>query len=257
MDNYNKYMSPKIYPPIKKCIKCDREFESYSDKYLASRKMCLDCSPKRRDNLIHKKCKECGQDFRKTHRSTRENCYGCQPEGKNHLTTTHCSDCGIKLNKENGKFRKNRNKFDPQCRSCNSERERARKRERKQQYVDYKGGKCCRCGYDKSLVALDLHHRNPEEKEFEFFQGPILGSKVKAELDKCDLVCSNCHREIHAEIMDKKRERYLKVLNDHRSKYDPEDFEKYTGVSSDSHLFTFRTSGDPFSAQEKTSTDKG
>ena len=32
--------------------------------------------------------------------------------------------------------------------------------------VDYKGGKCEICGYDKNLSALEFHHVNPENKEF-------------------------------------------------------------------------------------------
>lgn len=36
----------------------------------------------------------------------------------------------------------------------------------KRQLVLYKGGKCECCGYDKCINALQLHHRNPEEKEF-------------------------------------------------------------------------------------------
>lgn len=38
---------------------------------------------------------------------------------------------------------------------------------RKYEAVLAKGGKCERCGYDKNLSALEFHHRNPEEKEFQ------------------------------------------------------------------------------------------
>lgn len=71
---------------------------------------------------------------------------------------------------------------------------------RRLELVKYLGGKCCRCGYDKSLSALEFHHRNPEEKEFSLDMRNIGGmkmDKLKEEADKCDLVCSNCHREIH------------------------------------------------------------
>ena len=64
--------------------------------------------------------------------------------------------------------------------------------------VLYKGGKCQQCGYDGCYAAFDFHHRDPNEKEF-------LWSKcrgrawetIKIELDKCDLLCANCHRERH------------------------------------------------------------
>jgi hypothetical protein len=73
----------------------------------------------------------------------------------------------------------------------------------KQKCVDYKGGKCQRCGYDKSLRGLQFHHRDPSQKEFN-----IRGTKaaatswdvVKKELDKCDLLCANCHVEVHDEL---------------------------------------------------------
>lgn len=71
----------------------------------------------------------------------------------------------------------------------------------KQKAVDYKGGKCVCCGYSGCLSALDFHHRNPEDKEG--YGGGALKShwsfeKNKPEIDKCELVCVRCHREIHA-----------------------------------------------------------
>jgi len=70
----------------------------------------------------------------------------------------------------------------------------------KRRAVDYKGGKCQGCGYDKCVEAFDFHHRDPEAKEFGISSMGHCRSwdKMKAELDKCDLLCSNCHRERHA-----------------------------------------------------------
>lgn len=70
---------------------------------------------------------------------------------------------------------------------------------RKQGAVEYLGGKCIRCGYDKCLHALHFHHKDPETKEFAFSTGLTSAwEKVKAELDKCELLCANCHAEHHA-----------------------------------------------------------
>ena len=70
--------------------------------------------------------------------------------------------------------------------------------------VEYKGGKCIRCGYDKCMRSLTFHHRNPNEKEFGIGTYSNLGwNAVKKELDKCDLLCNNCHGEVH-ENLDKK-----------------------------------------------------
>ena len=59
------------------------------------------------------------------------------------------------------------------------------------------GGKCQICGYDKCQHALEMHHINPEEKEFSIGQNTNLATeKVLNEAKKCVLVCANCHREI-------------------------------------------------------------
>ncbi len=76
-----------------------------------------------------------------------------------------------------------------------------RRRKIKLMAIDYKGGKCVVCGYKKYPGALDLHHVNGKK-------GFGIGEKgytrsweaIKKELDKCILVCSNCHREIEAGI---------------------------------------------------------
>lgn len=83
-----------------------------------------------------------------------------------------------------------------------SEAVRRRRRKVKEMSIEYKGGCCERCGYNKCIGALEFHHINPEEKEFGIaFKGYTRSwEKVKKELDKCILVCSNCHSEIHEEI---------------------------------------------------------
>lgn len=73
----------------------------------------------------------------------------------------------------------------------------SRKR-RKEDIVYIMGGCCQLCGYKKALTALDLHHLKPEEKDFSI--GTILNKDwetMKNEIQKCILVCANCHREIH------------------------------------------------------------
>ena len=77
-----------------------------------------------------------------------------------------------------------------------------RRRKIKALALEYKGGKCQICGYDKYQGSLDLHHIDPSEKEFGIGHKGYTRSwqKVKAELDKCILVCANCHREIEGGI---------------------------------------------------------
>lgn len=79
------------------------------------------------------------------------------------------------------------------------------RRKRKQELVEYKGGKCEICGYDKSFWALHFHHKNPLEKDFQISNGnPRSIVFDKKEVEKCILVCSNCHAEIH-EILYKEK----------------------------------------------------
>lgn len=71
------------------------------------------------------------------------------------------------------------------------------KRQRKDQLVKYKGGKCEICGYNKCIGALDFHHKNPKEKEFSMSKNSFSFEKCKKEADKCLLLCRNCHAEEH------------------------------------------------------------
>ena len=73
---------------------------------------------------------------------------------------------------------------------------------RKLKCVKYKGGKCELCGYNRSARALCFHHKNPEEKDFTFSNKVRSWEKVQRELDKCILVCANCHAEIHDGLID-------------------------------------------------------
>ena len=64
--------------------------------------------------------------------------------------------------------------------------------------IKYKGGCCSVCGGTFHPSAFDFHHMNPAEKEYEI--GRLMRSpwkKRKTELDKCVLICANCHRTLH------------------------------------------------------------
>jgi hypothetical protein len=74
-----------------------------------------------------------------------------------------------------------------------------RRLELKERALDYMGGQCCLCGYDKCPQALEFHHLNPREKDFEI-SSKMKWETIQTELDKTVLVCCRCHREIHAGI---------------------------------------------------------
>jgi len=76
----------------------------------------------------------------------------------------------------------------------------------KQKAVAYKGGKCEKCGYNKCIAAMDFHHINPDDKMYDVKD--IMARKwetIKSEIEKCMLLCSNCHREEHWNERNKKR----------------------------------------------------
>ena len=75
--------------------------------------------------------------------------------------------------------------------------EKAR-RERKALLIAQCGGECAQCGYDRCIVALEFHHRDPATKKFNLGKDNLLKAWeiVQTEAQKCDLLCANCHREL-------------------------------------------------------------
>lgn len=64
--------------------------------------------------------------------------------------------------------------------------------------LEYKGSKCQLCGYSKCKSSLHFHHVDPSQKNFEISGNWGLSwDNIRKELDKCILVCANCHGEIH------------------------------------------------------------
>jgi predicted nucleic acid-binding Zn ribbon protein len=71
----------------------------------------------------------------------------------------------------------------------------------KRRAIFYKGGCCQLCGYSKSVRALQFHHLSPGEKDFNVSRASKSWQTIKNELDKCILLCSNCHAEVHEGIV--------------------------------------------------------
>ena len=82
----------------------------------------------------------------------------------------------------------------------NYQQQKLRGLKRKYEAVQLRGGRCERCGYNENLAALDFHHRDPQTKNFQIDMRSFSNTNLdtlKEELDKCDLLCANCHREVH------------------------------------------------------------
>ena len=81
------------------------------------------------------------------------------------------------------------------------------RRRKKIELVEYKGGSCELCGYNKCISALEFHHKDPNEKDFNISGKSWSYERLKNEVDKCILVCSNCHKEIHQKIEEDKKKK--------------------------------------------------
>jgi hypothetical protein len=75
-----------------------------------------------------------------------------------------------------------------------------RGKDRKLELIKMKGGCCEICGYSKSIAALSFHHLDPSTKKFNLDMRSLSNRKWEhslKEASKCQLVCANCHMELH------------------------------------------------------------
>lgn len=154
----------------KLCPKCNNKVPSWTridgkKRNLKNRKYCLDCSPFNQHNTRQLHCEV-----------LREKRFG---------------ETYYKSLNEEEKKEYNRKIYNKQ---------REKRWSLKKELVELKGGKCQCCGYSKNLAAMSFHHRDPDQKLFEL-DGRAMSGKQKPELlnelEKCDLLCMNCHQEVH------------------------------------------------------------
>jgi 5-methylcytosine-specific restriction endonuclease McrA len=88
------------------------------------------------------------------------------------------------------------------CRPCRVNSVKKRRKKLKSLSIAYMGGSCQNCGYLKCEGALEFHHKDSKEKDFGIAQGGYTRGweYLKKELDKCIMLCSNCHREEHERL---------------------------------------------------------
>ena len=131
--------------------------------------------------------------------------------------TKICSKCGLELPLDMFRWKnKAQGKKHSQCKACQSRQEhqhyleskerreavRTRADVQKMDNVEFIENKkkqgCAKCG-DKRIYVLDFHHINPEEKDNTIAHMIKSSSieKLVEEVDKCKLLCANCHREFH------------------------------------------------------------
>lgn len=75
-----------------------------------------------------------------------------------------------------------------------------RKKELKKWVNEYKVSKKCKSCSENHIAVLDFHHRNPKEKDIDICVAISNGwskKRLMKEIEKCDVLCSNCHRKLH------------------------------------------------------------
>lgn len=209
------------------CKKCGNEFDPTAgamaagaiNVHYSKRTVCFECVPyKRRAERARKNevCRYCKKEYaiftyfegKKIWKPKRFACFDCVPyiPGTSFVQTRNtldgrrqCKTCQKVLSFSEFSPTNANGGLNIYCKGCARIKKLRHGQKFKKECVEYKGGKCSVCGYMKCFAALEFHHRNPAEKDFAIskLNTAILTDAIKKELDKCDLVCSNCHKEIH------------------------------------------------------------
>jgi len=113
-----------------------------------------------------------------------------------------CSGCGIEKPKDDFYTRPNRKtQTHSMCKKCFNNYCSDRWIQKKIDSIKYKGSECVDCGLkypDEPYVIFDFHHTNPKNKDVDWGKLRLKApNKIYEEIDKCDLLCSNCHRKRH------------------------------------------------------------
>lgn len=93
------------------------------------------------------------------------------------------------------------NKPYDRCKECFNNYSSKRWISKKIDAIIYKGSQCIDCGIsypNEPYVIFDFHHRDPSNKDVDWSKLRLRSQdKIFKELDKCDLLCANCHRKRH------------------------------------------------------------
>lgn len=173
---------------LKTCKRCQQKFpyrfvtDDGKTHTVNQRLFCFECSPFKTHNT---------KDITKYPKS----------ETINGITYKTCRGCHKKLPYQEEFFymKSEWGKSRALCKICSRKSKNTRNSALKQWAVDLLGGKCCICGYNKCLWALDFHHTDPTQKDFSI-SSKKMKSEIEKELKKCRLVCRNCHSEVHAGV---------------------------------------------------------
>ena len=116
------------------------------------------------------------------------------------MDTKICSKCGRELPlseyHKNGFKPSGEQKYRGYCKQCANELEKKRYRQKKA-FINNNKRMCKKCG-DTRVYVLEFHHIDPSKKDFTI--GRVKKGSfevIQKEIDKCIVLCANCHREFH------------------------------------------------------------
>lgn len=160
------------------CKKCGRSFKTQikidgSYKGMKNRRYCLICSPYKSHNTRRLELSK---------------------------TEKFCKRCGKIKPISDFYFKKDKVHSYSYCKLCYHHQCVDYLIATKEQSVKYKGGQCLLCGYKKYSGALEFHHLDPKKKDRSIKLRNRSFENIKKELDKCVLLCSNCHKEVHGKV---------------------------------------------------------
>lgn len=191
---------------LKTCMFCNNKFET--SYYLPDghrvrcdkRTKCWDCLPRDRKRLVRGVesgthsgetivCGRCSKSYKYFDiGSENKYCHFCRIE-------LRCSKCYLCNSTYVIKALQRNTGFLSLCNLCIKENKKALT---KFKCVEYLGGCCKQCGWKDCLWGLEFHHRDEIKKSFTINEHYCSSwNKLKGELDKCDLLCANCHRLAH------------------------------------------------------------
>jgi len=165
-------------------------------------------------------CRKCQSEFpikmkidgKERNLNNRKFCLSCSPFGSRNTKPDDPARQTIRSNA------KPYSEWTEKAQQENKARQYYYRHKRMKKCIELKGGKCKNCGYNKCTRSLCFHHVNPKEKSFEITSRTIMSNswdKIKKELDKCDLLCHNCHNEFHAEEQVTKYAKLIKEMYDY------------------------------------------
>lgn len=129
-----------------------------------------------------------------------------------------CNKCKIERNLDDYNIRSSTKKLNTICKFCEREyklkhyynnkeshfiRNNKTNKKLKQIVLEYKLNNSCKVCNETHPACLDFHHLDPKLKTKEI--GVIMkwgsSKKLLEEIDKCIILCSNCHRKLHAGVI--------------------------------------------------------